>query len=117
MRQNSSLLSSSFFGSAPFLGLALSILCVSSGNAQNALQNDLSGSRGNSLDNNLQMNSAGQRMRGNIRNYQQNYRLGNLAVTGGLAGGRNFRFDEEARLLGLEDTFFGSNDSLGDSIR
>ena len=95
------------------LTLALPALCASQGHAQNALQNDLGGSNGNALDNNLQMNSTGQRMRGNIRNTQTDYSLGNLGVTGGLAGGRNFRFDDEARQLGLGDGFFGANDFRG----
>ena len=94
-------------------GLGFSILCISPVGAQNALQNDLSGTRGNSLDNNLQINSIGQRVRQNIRNYQRDYRLGNLAVTGGLAGGGNFRVDAEARQAGLEEGYFGVNDFRG----
>ena len=95
------------------LTIALPALCVSQGHAQNALQNDLGGSNGNALDNNLKMNSAGQRMRGNTANTQRNYGLGNLGVTGGLAGGRNFRLDDEARQLGLEDSYLGVNDFRG----
>ena len=95
------------------LTIALTALCASRGYAQNALQNDLGGSNGSALDNNLQMNSSGQRVRENIRNTQKDYSLGNLGVTGGLAGGRNFRFDDEARQLGLEDGFFGVNDFRG----
>ena len=95
------------------LTIALPALCVSRGHAQNALQNDLGGSNGNALDNNLKMNSAGQRIRGNNANTQRNYGLGNLGVTGGLAGGRNFRLDDEARQLGLEDSYLGVNDFRG----
>lgn len=95
------------------LAIALFSLCAAQGHAQNALQNDLGGSNGNALDNNLQMNPSGQRMRGNIRNTQRDYSLGNLAVTGGLAGGRNFRLDAEARQLGLEEGSFGVNDFRG----
>ena len=93
--------------------IALWASFASAGHAQNSLQNDLGGSNGNILDNNLQRNSSGQRMRQNIRNYQQDYRLGNLAVTGGLAGGRNFRVDAEARQAGLEDGYSGVNDFRG----
>ena len=105
MPHRSSLLRSILSRTCLSLTIALPALCASHGYAQNALQNDLGGSNGNALDNNLQMNSTGQRMRGNIRSTQQNYSLGNLGVTGGLAGGRNFRFDEEARQLGLGDGF------------
>lgn len=95
------------------LTIALPALCASQGHGQNALQNDLGGSNGGALDNNLQVNPAGQRMRGNIRNTPTDYSLGNLGVTGGLAGGRNFRLDAEARQLGLEEGSFGVNDFRG----
>ena len=95
------------------LTIALPALFASQGHAQNALQNDLGGSNGNALDNNLQVNPTGQRMRGNIRNTPTDYSLGNLGVTGGLAGGRNFRLDAEARQLGLEEGSFGVNDFRG----
>ena len=94
MLKNGSLIRSSCSRISGLSGvLVISLMCAAQGFSQNALQNDLSGSNGNALDNNLQINSAGQRLRGNIRNYQQDYRLGNLGVTGGLAGGRNFRGD------------------------
>jgi tetratricopeptide (TPR) repeat protein len=83
----------SFRRGTSLLALALWTVCAAQGFTQNALQNDLGGSNGGALDNNLQMNSTGQRMRGNPRNYQQDYRFGNLGVTGGLAGGKNFRGD------------------------
>ena len=70
---------------------------------------------GQALDASLRISSNGQRDVRNMPNFRPDFQVGNLLVTGGLAGGKNFRGDPGLRIFGESAVgYLAPGDFLGE---